>query len=193
MSSSVTSNEKSAASESIAAEADERVDVGDAKIAGLTEDLHLLVGLQYNICTAVFFVSYCVFEVPSNMVLKKVRPNLWFSMAFVKSYKQLVLAVSRFFLGVAEAGLLPVGMSVGQPFDAEGATFYFSQWYARKNYAGPVCHVPPRWPNPQPPWMESDFSPRLGFIFMPVSFFSGMGIVLLGQNIFRESQISHFG
>jgi hypothetical protein len=49
---------------------------GNAKIAGLTEDLHL-VGLQYNICAAVFFVSYCVFEVPSNMLLKKFRPNLW--------------------------------------------------------------------------------------------------------------------
>ncbi|KAJ7910257.1 MFS general substrate transporter [Mycena leptocephala] len=110
----------------------DRTNIGNAKIAGLTEDLHL-VGLQYNICAAVFFVSYCVFEVPSNMLLKKFRPNLWLafimviwglimvSMAFVKNYKQLVVA--RFFLGVAEAGLLP------------GATFYLSQWYPRKFYA----------------------------------------------------------
>ncbi|KAJ6579514.1 MFS general substrate transporter [Mycena vulgaris] len=110
----------------------DRTNIGNAKIAGLTKDIHL-VGLQYNICAAVFFVSYCVFEVPSNMALKKVRPNLWlafimfiwgmimFSMAFVKNYQQL--AVARFFLGVAEAGLLP------------GATFYLSQWYPRKFYA----------------------------------------------------------
>ncbi|KAJ7982974.1 MFS general substrate transporter [Mycena polygramma] len=110
----------------------DRTNIGNAKIAGLTEDLHL-VGLQYNICAAVFFVSYTVFEVPSNMVLKKVRPNLWLafimaiwgiimmSMAFVKTYRHLVIA--RFFLGVAEAGLLP------------GATFYLSQWYPRKYYA----------------------------------------------------------
>ncbi|KAJ7130792.1 MFS general substrate transporter [Mycena crocata] len=165
MPSSVTSNEKSAASASTEAEVPtmagtqidegrlllkldwrllpivtllylwsflDRTNIGNAKIAGLEKDLHL-VGLQYNICAAVFFVSYCVFEVPSNMVLKKVRPNLWLafimavwgiimlSMAFVKRYEHL--AVARFFLGVAEAGLLP------------GATFYLSQWYPRKCYA----------------------------------------------------------
>ncbi|KAJ7083079.1 MFS general substrate transporter [Mycena belliarum] len=110
----------------------DRTNIGNAKIAGLTEDLHL-EGLQYNICAAVFFVSYFAFEVPSNMALKKVRPNLWLafimflwgiimlSMAFVKSYRDLV--VVRFFLGVAEAGLLP------------GATFYLSQWYPRRFYA----------------------------------------------------------
>ncbi|KAJ7213290.1 major facilitator superfamily domain-containing protein [Mycena rebaudengoi] len=161
MSSSVASNEKSAISNSIKAEGlgtqiDEarlfrkldwrilpivtllyllsfidRTNIGNAKIAGLPEDLHL-VGLQYNVCAAVFFISYCLFEVPSNMVLKKVRPNLWLafimfvwgvimlSMAFVKNYTHL--AVARFFLGVAEAGLLP------------GATFYLSQWYPRQYY-----------------------------------------------------------
>ncbi|KAJ7638167.1 MFS general substrate transporter [Roridomyces roridus] len=110
----------------------DRTNIGNAKIAGLTKDLDL-VGLQYNICAAVFFVSYCVFEVPSNMAIKKVRPNLWLalimfiwgiimlSMAFVKNYRGLVVA--RFFLGVAEAGLLP------------GATFYLSQWYPRRFYA----------------------------------------------------------
>ena len=55
--------------------------VGNAKIAGLVDDLHL-TGLQYNLCTAAFFVSandenaehwrlhvvqipYVAFEVPS--------------------------------------------------------------------------------------------------------------------------------
>ncbi|KAJ7477005.1 MFS general substrate transporter [Mycena galericulata] len=110
----------------------DRTNIGNAKIAGLTEDLDL-TGLKYNICAAVFFVSYCVFEVPSNMVLKKVRPNLWlsfimfiwgiimFSMAFVKNYQQLVIV--RFFLGASEAGLPP------------GAAFYLSQWYPRRYYA----------------------------------------------------------
>ncbi|KAJ7034654.1 MFS general substrate transporter [Mycena alexandri] len=109
----------------------DRTNIGNAKIAGLTADLKL-EGLQYNVCAAVFFVSYCFFEVPSNMVLKKVRPNLWLSfimfiwglimlcMAFVKNYRQLVAA--RFLLGIAEAGLLP------------GATFYLSQWYPRSAY-----------------------------------------------------------
>jgi len=57
------------------------------------------------------------FEVPSNIVLKLMRPSVWISvllfgwglvmtlMGVVKSYEGLVAA--RFFLGVAEAGFFP--------------------------------------------------------------------------------------
>ncbi|KAJ7236927.1 major facilitator superfamily domain-containing protein [Mycena rebaudengoi] len=111
----------------------DRTNIGNAKITGLPEDLHL-VGLQYNVCAAVFFVSYCFFEVPSNMILQQVRPNLCGSNSviirliesghscygFCQIYTHF--AVARFFLGVAEAGLLP------------GATFYLSQWYPHHHY-----------------------------------------------------------
>ena len=57
------------------------------------------------------------FEVPSNIVLKLMRPSVWISillfswglvmtlMGIVKTYEGLVAA--RFFLGVAEAGFFP--------------------------------------------------------------------------------------
>jgi hypothetical protein len=51
---------------------------GNARIAGLTEDLHL-AGLQYNTAVTLFFPPYCLFEVPSNIVLKIIRPSLWLS------------------------------------------------------------------------------------------------------------------
>lgn len=51
---------------------------GNARIAGLTEDLHL-AGLQYNTAVTLFFPPYCLFEVPSNVVLKIIRPSLWLS------------------------------------------------------------------------------------------------------------------
>jgi hypothetical protein len=51
---------------------------GNARIAGLTEDLHL-TGLQYNTAVTLFFPPYCLFEVPSNIVLKIIRPSLWLS------------------------------------------------------------------------------------------------------------------
>ena len=33
--------------------------------------------LQYNIALCVFFVSYIVFEVPANIVMKKVKPHIF--------------------------------------------------------------------------------------------------------------------
>ena len=52
--------------------------VGNAKIAGMTEDLHMH-GMQYNIALTTFFVSYGFFEIPSNVVLKLMRPSIWIS------------------------------------------------------------------------------------------------------------------
>lgn len=36
-----------------------------------------LTGTQYNIGLTMFFIPYAVFEVPSNMVLKFLRPSIW--------------------------------------------------------------------------------------------------------------------
>lgn len=69
-----------------------------------------------------FFFSYAVFEVPSNMLLKKLRPSVWLPtimvawgivmtlMGIVQNYSGLLAA--RFFLGVAEAGLFPVCLTL---------------------------------------------------------------------------------
>ncbi len=94
----------------------DRSNIGNAKIAGMTEDLHL-EGMMYNTALTLFFVPYALFEVPSNIVLKLVRPSLWISlllfawglvmtmMGLVKSAQGLYVA--RFFLGFAEAGFFP--------------------------------------------------------------------------------------
>lgn len=36
-----------------------------------------LTGPQYNMALTVFFFSYALFEVPSNVVLKMTRPSRW--------------------------------------------------------------------------------------------------------------------
>jgi len=89
----------------------DRSNIGNAKIAGLAKDLDLH-GLQYNIAVTMFFVSYGVFEVPCNVILKMMRPSRWMAiimfawgtvmtlMGLVKSKEGLYAA--RFFLGVAE-------------------------------------------------------------------------------------------
>ncbi|KAI0739493.1 MFS general substrate transporter [Daedaleopsis nitida] len=112
----------------------DRANIGNAKVAGLSQDLHL-TGLQYNLCAAIFFIPYCFFEVPSNLALKVVKPSRWIpfimfcwgivmlSMAFVKNFAGLITA--RVVLGMTEpdvvfkAGLFP------------GVTFYLCTWYPR--------------------------------------------------------------
>jgi MFS family permease len=92
------------------------------------EDLNLH-GLQYNAALAIFFVPYALFEVPSNIVLKMLRPSIWISilmlswgtvmtlMGLTNSYSGLLTA--RFFLGVAESGFFPA------------ATYLLTIWYRR--------------------------------------------------------------
>lgn len=54
----------------------DRVNIGNARLFGLEADTGL-VGNQYNIALLLFFVPYILFEVPSNLVLKKMRPRIW--------------------------------------------------------------------------------------------------------------------
>jgi MFS family permease len=93
----------------------DRSNIGNAKIDGLTEDLHLDSN-KFNIALAVFYVPYICYDVPSNLVIKHLKAGYYLpglliawglvSMCtgFVKSYAGLLVA--RFFLGLTEGGLL---------------------------------------------------------------------------------------
>ncbi|KAI9056478.1 MFS general substrate transporter [Trametes sanguinea] len=106
----------------------DRGNIGNAKLQGLTTQLHL-TGNKYNIALTMYFIPYCLFECPANMVLKKFRPSRWLPgitllwgvimtlMGLVKTYPQLV--GTRVCLGVAEAGLFP------------GVVYYLTLWYPR--------------------------------------------------------------
>ncbi|KAF4619635.1 hypothetical protein D9613_005095 [Agrocybe pediades] len=94
----------------------DRSNVGNARISGLEKDTHLH-GDQFNIVLAVFYVAYILVELPSNMVLKKMKPNRWIPLlvcswgvittlsSLVQSFRGLVAI--RIFLGLFEGGLLP--------------------------------------------------------------------------------------
>jgi MFS family permease len=125
------SNSKSLCLEHGISRADLSASVGNAKIAGLNDDLGLH-GLQYNAAVTLFYVPYTLLEVPSNIILKLMRPSLWiaillFSWGLVMTLMGLVhsyagLLVARWFLGVAEAGFFPA------------ATFLLTIWYKRYEY-----------------------------------------------------------
>lgn len=55
---------------------------GNAKIQGMIEDLDM-TGHDYNIALFVFFIPYILFEVPSNIVIKRIAPSTWLSIIMV--------------------------------------------------------------------------------------------------------------
>lgn len=82
-----------------------------------TPDELNLYGTRYNTALVIFFVPYCLFEIPSNLLLKKFRPNYWlagcmFMFGLVSICQGLVsnyggLLTTRFFLGLFETGMFP--------------------------------------------------------------------------------------
>ena len=53
------------------------VNVSNAVIFGLKQDLGMTKGNKYNIALTIFYVPYIVFEVPSNILMKKCKPHVW--------------------------------------------------------------------------------------------------------------------
>jgi hypothetical protein len=56
----------------------DRVNIGNARLQGLEADLNMK-GSEYNVALLIFFVTYITCEVPSNLVLKRIRPSIWLS------------------------------------------------------------------------------------------------------------------
>lgn len=62
----------------------DRINIGNARIQGLERDLHMNPkGNQYNIALLIFFVPYILFEVPSNIIIRKISPSTWLSSIMV--------------------------------------------------------------------------------------------------------------
>lgn len=98
----------------------DRVNIGNARLYNMETDLGL-VGNQFQVAVSIFFVTYLLFEVPSNLVLKPLTPSRYIAFiafgwgiiatctGFVQSYGALIAV--RLILGVVEAGLFP-GLNV---------------------------------------------------------------------------------
>ncbi|KAG6850657.1 hypothetical protein H0H93_010385 [Arthromyces matolae] len=112
----------------------DRTSVGNAKLYNLITDLHI-TDTQYLLALTVFFFSYAIFEVPSNIFLKRLRPSIWLSFlmfgwgiimtlqGLVHNFGGLMGAPGlRWMLGMFEAGLFP------------GVNYYLSCWYKRSEF-----------------------------------------------------------
>ncbi len=106
----------------------DRVNVANARAFGLEADLGLQYN-QYNTALTVFFVPYVIFEIPSNILLKRFTPRIWLSMCcmgfglttvcqgLTQNFSGII--ATRFFLGLSESAMFP-------------SIFYLlSMWYRR--------------------------------------------------------------
>ncbi|KAK4556377.1 hypothetical protein LTR86_006521 [Recurvomyces mirabilis] len=101
---------------------------GNAKIQGMTKDLKM-TGNDYNIALFIFFPSYIIFEVPSNILIKRLAPStllsgLMFCWGIITIAQGLVktkesLYAMRFLLGFFESGFFP------------GCAYLISMYYKR--------------------------------------------------------------
>jgi MFS family permease len=92
------------------------------------EDLNM-TATSYSIVLLVFFISYVLFEAPSNMLLTRARPSVYLpalmfcwgglSMCFAACKSWQAIAGLRFLLGVLEASFAP------------GVLFLLSSWYKK--------------------------------------------------------------
>lgn len=93
----------------------DRVNVGF-----VATELQSQLGLDattYGLAAGLFFLGYCLFEIPSNLILERVGARLWIarimigwglvSMGTMFVWDATSFMVSRVILGVAEAGFFP--------------------------------------------------------------------------------------
>ncbi|MCJ1307828.1 hypothetical protein MMC25_001476 [Agyrium rufum] len=106
----------------------DRSNVANARIEGLTTDLHMS-GDQYLTGLTLYFIGYVLFEIPCNIILKRTSPRAWLpTLTLAWGIVATLMGVTqnlggffavRFVLGMTESGLFP------------GVVFYLSMWYKR--------------------------------------------------------------
>ena len=113
----------------------DRVNVGFAALQ-MNSDLKFS-SAAFGLGSGIFFAGYCLFEVPSNIILEKVGARLWIArimvswglisagMMFVRT--PVTFCMLRFLLGVAEAGFFP------------GVIYYLSLWYPVRQRARAIA------------------------------------------------------
>ncbi|KIN03239.1 hypothetical protein OIDMADRAFT_40836 [Oidiodendron maius Zn] len=107
----------------------DRANLAVALLAGMGEELKFTEGSRYSIALLIFFVPYFIFEIPSNIILRRVGAARWLSFlsfgwgvsilgsGFARSWT--VIVGIRILVGTFEAGFVP------------GCLCLISCWYDR--------------------------------------------------------------
>lgn len=110
------------------------LDKTNISIAALQMNADLgLTASMYGLGVGMFYISYIIFEIPSNVIMTRIGARVWIArimitwgivsagMSLVHTPTQLY--VMRFLLGMAEAGFTP------------GIIYYISCWFPKSNRA----------------------------------------------------------
>lgn len=91
----------------------------------------------FGLLSGIFFIGYVIFEIPSNIILKRVGARAWIARIMVSWGIVVILtaaasgvfelALLRFVLGVAEAGFFP------------GLILYLTGWFRQRDLAQAVA------------------------------------------------------
>ncbi|PYI23927.1 pantothenate transporter [Aspergillus violaceofuscus CBS 115571] len=114
----------------------DQVNINNAFVSGMKEDLGLY-GNQLNYMQACWTVGYVIGEIPSNMLLTRVRPRYWIpAMELLWTVLTFTLSrartpthfyVLRFFIGLAESSFYP------------GMQYIIGCWYRKDELAKRSC------------------------------------------------------
>lgn len=96
--------------------ANDRSNLSQARLGSLEEDLDMH-NTDYNLATSILFVGYLLMQLPSNLLITRIRPSLFLGVAMgiwglisacqASSQSFAGLVVARFFLGFVEAPFFP--------------------------------------------------------------------------------------
>ncbi|KXH45769.1 major facilitator superfamily transporter [Colletotrichum nymphaeae SA-01] len=116
----------------------DRSNLAQARQGTLERDLGMK-GTDFNLATSIFFVGYLLMQLPSNLLLTKVKPSFYLAAscclwgvvstcnAAADSFTHLIII--RFFLGFVEAPFFP------------GAVFLMSSWYTRAELTRRIAYL----------------------------------------------------
>ncbi|KAF8265315.1 major facilitator superfamily domain-containing protein [Lactarius quietus] len=118
----------------------DRTNIGNARIAGLTNSLHMSTK-QFSIALTITYVPYILMEIPMNLLMKRLGANvtlpvmviLWgvvcACQGAVDSYRGLLIC--RFFLGALEGGLFPgIALLLSNFYKRHAMHFRFAMMYS---------------------------------------------------------------
>lgn len=120
----------------------DRTNIGFASLR-MNADLHFSATV-YGLGAGLFFVSYAIFEIPSNLLLVRIGARRWMArimlswgliacaMMFVRT--PVAFYALRFLLGLAEAGFFP------------GVLYYLTLWYPAAHRGRTVSRFYVAWP-----------------------------------------------
>ncbi|OBT51672.1 hypothetical protein VE04_07838 [Pseudogymnoascus sp. 24MN13] len=107
----------------------DRNSITQARLYGLQEDTNV-TGAVYNTAIAIFSAGYVIMQLPSTVIMTKVRPSIYLPCCMIAwaivsgstaaASSPAGLLVARFMLGLIEAPFYP------------GAVYFLSCWYTKK-------------------------------------------------------------